>query len=73
MSCIICGRKKELRFGVCWDCATAQSIIIDGVDHYNKGLDSDNVNSFKGDKGYPAKTSLAKIHLLIQKGWQPPK
>ena len=30
--CICCGRTQELRLGVCWDCAEAESVIEDGTD-----------------------------------------
>lgn len=73
MKCIVCNRKQELRYKICWDCANAESIIGEGVDNYGKGLFSDNVNSFDGAKGREAVTLLEKIMLLIQKGWQPPK
>lgn len=58
MKCNICEREKELRFGTCWDCATAESIIADGTDMYEKGIDG-------GDT--PAKTAMEKVRLLIQK------
>ena len=50
---------KELRFGHCWECATAESIIVDGTDMFEKGLDGSDV---------PAKTGMEKVKLLIQKG-----
>jgi hypothetical protein len=30
--CKCCEMKKELRFGFCFDCATAETVIIEGVD-----------------------------------------
>lgn len=60
MICKCCDRDQELRFGYCWDCATAQSIILEGTDMYEKGLD--------GKEGVPAETSFDKIKLLRQKG-----
>ena len=36
MKCKCCNRDKELRLGVCFDCADAESIIVEGVDMYNK-------------------------------------
>ena len=56
--CECCGRERELRFGHCWECATAESIIHDGTDMYGKGLDG-------GDT--PAVTPMEKVKLLIQK------
>lgn len=58
MNCNICERDKELRLGTCWDCATAESIIADGKDMYEKGLDGSET---------PAKTAMEKVKLLIQK------
>lgn len=30
--CMFCGRKLDLRFGGCFDCANLQSILIDNED-----------------------------------------
>ncbi len=32
MNCKCCNREKDLRFGICFDCANAESIIAEGVD-----------------------------------------
>ena len=62
MECKICNQKnKELRIGVCFDCAEAETIISEGLDMYDKGLD---------DKDEPAKTPMQKLQFLIQKGWK---
>ena len=59
MICEICKRDgKDLRLGTCWDCATAESIIADGTDMYEKGLNGSDT---------PAKTAMEKVRLLIQK------
>lgn len=50
---------RELRMGHCWDCATAESIIVDGTDMYERGIDGGDI---------PAKTGMEKLSLLIQKG-----
>jgi hypothetical protein len=68
--CKICDTLDDLREGACWVCAEAESIIAEGVDMYDKGLDSDNQDSFRGNKGYPARTSMEKLELLRQKGWR---
>jgi len=60
MECKACKQKKELRFGVCFDCADAESIISEGLDMWDQGIDG---------KEEPAKTALEKVQLLIQKGW----
>ena len=59
--CNVCGKTAELRFGTCWDCAEAESIIFEGTDMYEKGLN-------KSDE--PAKKPMDKLRLLIQKGWR---
>ena len=34
-NCKCCGRNLDSRLGICFDCANAESIIIDGVDMYD--------------------------------------
>jgi len=46
---------------VCFDCAEAESIIDEGLDMYDKG---------KNGTKDPANTSMEKLQLLIEKGWQ---
>ena len=36
--CQCCKREKELRFGFCFDCANAESIIEEGVDMYDEEI-----------------------------------
>lgn len=55
--CDSCKRQKDLRMGYCFDCAEAESIIVDGTDMYDKGS---------------AKTGMKKLKYLIEKGWKPP-
>jgi len=41
MSCICCQRNDridDLRFGVCFDCATAETIIEEGFDMYDNPI-----------------------------------
>lgn len=39
MKCKCCNREKELRLGFCFDCASAESIIKDGNDMYDKPIE----------------------------------
>lgn len=55
--CECCGQEDDLRMGYCFDCAEAESIIVNGSDMYDKGN---------------AKTTFEKIKMLIEKGWKPP-
>lgn len=36
--CKCCEREMELRLGFCFDCVEAESIILDGVDMYDKEI-----------------------------------
>lgn len=38
MKCKCCNREQDLRFGVCFDCAEAESVVVDGVDMYDKEI-----------------------------------
>ena len=64
MECKICKNKKELRLGICFDCADAESIIAEGLDMYDKG---------KNGTDEPAVLAIDKLSLLIQKGWSKTK
>ena len=62
MNCKVCGQvcgQNGLRFGVCWECATAESIILDGVDMRDVGY-----------MGRPARTALEKLSMLVERGWK---
>lgn len=62
MKCIICERETNIentRLGVCWECATAESIIAEGVDMFDEGLN-----------GQSAKSPADKVKLLIKCGWE---
>lgn len=57
--CFCCGREnQDLRFGCCWECADVQSVIIDGTDMRDKGLNGSDV---------PCKNAFEKIQLLREK------
>jgi len=59
-TCQSCGSStRDLRLGHCWECATVESIIADGVDMYEKGIDGSDT---------PCKTAMDKVILLHQKG-----
>lgn len=60
--CKSCGKKAELRFGHCWECAEAESIIDEGKDMRDKGMIYAGVER-------AAATPMEKLALLIQKGW----
>ncbi len=63
MKCEICETEissNDIRFNVCWDCATAESIIDEGLDMFDEGLAGEKV---------PAKTAREKLKFLIVKGW----
>lgn len=61
MACEICNKQTgDLRFGVCMDCATAESIIYDGTDMFDQGPENEE----------PAKTAMEKLKFLIKKGWK---
>ena len=62
MKCQVCEQEtgaNGLRFGVCWDCATAESIIDEGTNMYDEGLN-----------GEPAKKAMDKVRMLLRHGWQ---
>lgn len=61
MNCKICNNEasnNDLRLGVCWECAEAESIIGEGLDMDDKGYN-----------GPPADYPMDKLRFLIQKGW----
>lgn len=37
-NCKCCGRHLDTRMGYCFDCAEAESIIVEGVDMYDKEI-----------------------------------
>lgn len=38
MSCRVCGRNRELRVGVCFDCVEFESLISDKLDMWNNSV-----------------------------------
>lgn len=38
MKCKCCNREKDLRFDICFDCADAESIIVEGVDMWDNKI-----------------------------------
>ena len=56
--CRICHSPQELRMGVCWNCAEAESIILDGTDMDDNGP--------KGTDG-PARTAMDKLNFILDK------
>jgi hypothetical protein len=38
MNCKCCNREKDLRLGVCFDCANAESIVVEGVDMWDNEI-----------------------------------
>ena len=56
MKCRICGKDSDLRLGACFICAEAESIIADGTDMYDKGIDGTEI---------PAKTPMEKLKLFV--------
>lgn len=55
MKCKCCNREKDLRFGVCFDCADAESIIVEGVDMYDKEV----------EKVEELSTGLSKVRHIL--------
>jgi len=57
--CRICNQEGDTRLGVCWECATAESVINDGTDMYDKVV---------------AKTPMEKLQFILNaRGLTPPK
>lgn len=61
-SCSVCTLNKQLRYGVCYDCCEAESIIDDGLDMEDKPFIDKNT--------IPMSTMLLKLKYLISKGWR---
>ena len=55
--CICCKREYELRLGFCFDCATAESIIQEGLDMYDKEI----------PKQEGMSTSMSKVQYILKK------
>ncbi len=57
MKCKCCNREEELRFGVCFDCADAESVIVEGVNMWDKKIPQ------KEDLS----TGLSKLQYILSK------
>jgi hypothetical protein len=55
--CKCCEREKELRFGFCFDCADAESVIAEGVDMYD--------NEITKEEGMSM--SISKLKYILKK------
>ena len=55
MICKCCKREQDLRFGFCFDCAEAESIIEDGIDMYNNEI----------QKVEGLSTSMSKVKYIL--------
>ena len=59
--CKCCNKKdKDLRFGFCFDCAEAESIIANGLD-----MDDEKLPKEEGFSPH-----MMKVKHLIKKGWK---
>jgi hypothetical protein len=38
MKCKCCNREEELRMGFCFDCANAESVIVEGLDMFEEEI-----------------------------------
>lgn len=63
--CACCKREKDLRIGICWDCAVAECIVGDGVDMFDK--------TFPHAERIPYSEAMNRVKFLISKGWKPPE
>ncbi len=62
--CQCCGREEDLRMGYCYDCAEAESIIMEGKDMFDLGT----AKTLANDKtGYDVIRLLAVLTHLCQK------
>ena len=57
MKCKCCNREKELRVGVCFDCADAESVIVEGVNMCDKEI----------PKQEDLLTGLSKLQYILSK------
>jgi hypothetical protein len=54
--CDCCKREQDLRFGICFDCAAAESVIMDGTDMYDKPIERQEGLS----------TALSKVQYILR-------
>ena len=55
--CRCCKRDQQLRFGFCFDCAEAESIIEEGVDMYDNEI----------PKQEEMSTSMSKVQYILKR------
>ena len=55
--CKCCERELDLRFGFCFDCANAESVIVEGVDMYD--------NEITREEG--VSISMSKVKWILKK------
>jgi hypothetical protein len=55
--CKCCERELDLRFGFCFDCADAESVIVEGVDMYD--------NEITREEGMSM--SMSKVKWILKK------
>ena len=55
--CKCCEREIELRLGYCFDCANAESVILDGTDMYDREIER--------EQGMPM--SMSKVKWILKK------
>jgi hypothetical protein len=63
MKCKCCNREKDLRLGVCFDCANAESIVVEGVDMWDNEVPKQNGLS----AGLSKVQHILKLYGVIQK------
>ena len=62
--CKLCGGKfspNNIRLGICWECASLQSVLVDGTDMYDKKI----LDNFS----LPTGTANNIIKYLAKSGW----
>jgi hypothetical protein len=62
--CKCCERELELRFGFCFDCADAESVIVEGVDMYDNEITKEEGMSMSMSK---VKWILKKFNVIKNK------
>jgi len=55
--CKCCKRNQDLRMGYCFDCVEAESIIVEGVDMYDKPI----------AKQEDMSTAMSKLQYILMK------
>ena len=76
--CKMCGKKSDLRFDWCFDCAEIQSVLVNGLDMYDKPIlskglglkDANKFLEFLKEKGYVSMYDYQ--HQYIEKMFETP-